>query len=364
FGIATDTGLLEKEVGEIKQVNSSKCNLAIAHTRWATHGGVTKANAHPHKDCTGNITIVHNGIIENYLELKKQLSSHTFVSETDTEVIAHYLEEKTRTKPIRDAITDFMKDAQGTFSVVVMIKGDKNLYAFKRGSPLSLGLMEDGHVIASDIYAFSDKTDKAIFFNEDEFAIVTEKDYEFYRLIGNTLKPVTKDIITVKWSGCEEKKNFDHYMIKEIYEEPAVVERLINSLNTEQNSDLEKMKKLMTEAKRIVFVASGTSYHATLLGVYFLNKVGVEAHAIIASEFRNFYLVDKETLIVAVTQSGETMDVIEALHGMKDKGAKIASLVNVPYSTIQRMSNVSINIEAGQEICVAATKSFVNQVVC
>ena len=178
------------------------------------------------------------------------------------------------------------------------------------------------------------------------------------------LKPVTKDIITVKWSGCEEKKNFDHYMIKEIYEEPAVVERLINSLNTEQNSDLENMKKLMAEAKRIVFVASGTSYHATLLGVYFLNKVGVEAHAIIASEFRNFYLVDKETLIVAVTQSGETMDVIEALHGMKDKGAKIASLVNVPYSTIQRMSNVSINIEAGQEICVAATKSFVNQVVC
>jgi len=224
--------------------------------------------------------------------------------------------------------------------------------------------MKDGHVIASDIYAFSDKTDKAIFFNEDEFAIVTEKDYEFYRLIGNTLNPVTKDIITVKWSGCEEKKNFNHYMIKEIYEEPAVVERLINSLNTEQNSDLEKMKKLMTEAKRIVFVASGTSYHATLLGVYFLNKVGVEAHAIIASEFRNFYLVDKETLIVAVTQSGETMDVIEALHGMKDKGAKIASLVNVPYSTIQRMSNVSINIEAGQEICVAATKSFVNQVVC
>ncbi|HIG96989.1 MAG TPA: glutamine--fructose-6-phosphate transaminase (isomerizing) [Candidatus Aenigmarchaeota archaeon] len=364
FGIATDSGLFEKEIGEIKAVQNNFCKQAISHTRWSTHGRVTKANAHPHKDCTGNITIVHNGIIENYLELKKQLPKHVFVSETDTEVIAHYLEEKTRTKPIRDAITDFMKDAQGTFSVVVMIKGDENLYAFKRGSPLSLGLMKDGHVIASDIYAFSDKTDKAIFFNEDEFAIVTEKDYEFYRLIGNTLNPVTKDIITVKWSGCEEKKNFNHYMIKEIYEEPAVVERLINSLNTEQNSDLEKMKKLMTEAKRIVFVASGTSYHATLLGVYFLNKVGVEAHAIIASEFRNFYLVDKETLIVAVTQSGETMDVIEALHGMKDKGAKIASLVNVPYSTIQRMSNVSINIEAGQEICVAATKSFVNQVVC
>src|SRR3989338_7976407 len=363
FGIATNSGLFEKEIGEVRLVKNLQCSMALAHTRWATHGGVTKANAHPHKDCTGNITIVHNGIIENYLELKKQLPKHVFVSETDTEVIAHYLEEKTRTEPIRDAITDFMKDAQGTFAVVVMVKGDKNLYAFKRGSPLSLGILPGGHVLASDIYAFSDKTTKAIFFNEDEFAIVTEKSYEFYRLNETVLKPVTKDIITVKWSGCEEKKNFDHYMIKEIYEEPAVVERLINSLNTEQNSDLENMKKLMAEAKRIVFVASGTSYHATLLGVYFLNKVGVEAHAIIASEFRNFYLLDKDTLIIAVTQSGETMDVIEALHGMKGKGAKIASLVNVPYSTIQRMSNVSINIEAGQEICVAATKSFVNQVV-
>ena len=364
FGIATNSGLFEKEIGEVRLVKNLQCSMALAHTRWATTGGVTKENAHPHKDCTGNIVLVHNGIIENYLELKNKLPGHEFSSETDTEVIAHYIEEKIKTKSIRDAIVDFMKEAQGTFAVVVMVKGDKNLYAFKRGSPLSLGILPGGHVLASDIYAFSDKTTKAIFFNEDEFAIVTEKSYEFYRLNETVLKPVTKDIITVKWSGCEEKKNFDHYMIKEIYEEPAVVERLINSLNTEQNSDLENMKKLMAEAKRIVFVASGTSYHATLLGVYFLNKVGVEAHAIIASEFRNFYLVDKETLIVAVTQSGETMDVIEALHGMKDKGAKIASLVNVPYSTIQRMSNVSVNIEAGQEICVAATKSFVNQVVC
>ena len=364
FGIATNSGLFEKEIGEVRLVKNLQCSMALAHTRWATTGGVTKENAHPHKDCTGNIVLVHNGIIENYLELKNKLPGHEFSSETDTEVIAHYIEEKIKTKSIRDAIVDFMKEAQGTFAVVVMVKGDKNLYAFKRGSPLSLGILPGGHVLASDIYAFSDKTTKAIFFNEDEFAIVTEKSYEFYRLNETVLKPVTKDIIAVKWSGCEEKKNFDHYMIKEIYEEPAVVERLINSLNTEQNSDLENMKKLMAEAKRIVFVASGTSYHATLLGVYFLNKVGVEAHAIIASEFRNFYLVDKETLIVAVTQSGETMDVIEALHGMKDKGAKIASLVNVPYSTIQRMSNVSVNIEAGQEICVAATKSFVNQVVC
>lgn len=363
FGIATDSGLFEKEIGEIKFISNNSCNLAISHTRWSTHGGVTKANAHPHADCSGNIFLVHNGILENYLEFRKHLTVHKFVSETDTEIIAHYFEEKLKAKSVKEAVLDFMNDAEGTFAIVLMIRGDKNLYAFKRGSPLSLGLLKDGNVLASDIYAFSDKTDEAIFFNEDEFAIVNKNGYEFYRLGNGILSPVSKEITKVRWSGTEEKKNFDHYMIKEIYEEPEVVERLVNSLQTEQKPDLDKLKEMILSSKRVVFVASGTSYHATLLGVYFLNKAGVEAHAIIASEFRNFYLVDGATLIIAVTQSGETMDVIDALHGMKSKGAKIASLVNVPYSTIQRMSNVSINIEAGQEICVAATKSFVNQVV-
>ncbi|MBS3051355.1 MAG: glutamine--fructose-6-phosphate transaminase (isomerizing) [Candidatus Aenigmarchaeota archaeon] len=363
FGIVTNSGLFEKEVGEVKPVVENKCTQAVAHTRWATTGGVTKENAHPHSDCSGNIFLVHNGILENYLDFKKRLVGHKFVSETDTEVVAHYFEEKTKTKSVKESVLDFMNEAEGTFAIVLMIRGDKNLYAFKRGSPLSLGLLEGGNVLASDIYAFSDRTDKTIFFNEDEFAIVNESGYEFYRLDNGILNPVSKAITKVKWSGTEEKKNFDHYMIKEIYEEPEVAGRLVNSLQTEQMPELEKLKQMISSAKRTVFVASGTSYHAALLGVYFLNKAGIEAHAIIASEFRNFYLVDDKTLIIAVTQSGETMDVIEALHGMKSKGARIASLVNVPYSTIQRMSNVSINIEAGQEICVAATKSFVNQVI-
>ncbi len=363
FGIATNTGLFEKEVGGIKQVKDNKCKMALAHCRWATHGGVTKENAHPHTDCTENITLIHNGIIDNYEEIKKSLRGHNFKSETDTEVIAHFFEEELKTKPIKGAVTNFFRIARGEFAVVMMVKDDKNLYAFKRSSPLSLGLLKDGNVLASDIYAFSGKTNRAIFFNEEEFAIVNEDGYEFYRFGENKLDPVSKDVVTVKWSPEENGKKYDHYMIKEIYEEPIVVERLIKSLENEQKSNLESLKGLMTAAKRIVFVASGTSYHAALLGVYFLNKTGVEAHAIIASEFRNFYLVDKDTIIIAVTQSGETMDVIEALHGMKAKGAKIASIVNVPYSTVQRMSNISINIEAGQEICVASTKSFVNQVV-
>ena len=362
FGIATDSGLFEKEIGEIRPVKENKCTLALGHCRWATHGGVTRENAHPHADCSGNLFVIHNGIISNYLEMKKLLQGHKFISETDTEVISHFFEESLRTKGMKSAAEDFFRSAKGEFAIVIMIKGDKNLYALKRGSPLSLGLLGNGNVIASDIYAFSDRTEDAIFFNEDEFAIVNDAGYEFYKFDGGLI-PIKKEIVKVKWKGSEDKKEYDHYMLKEIHEEPTVAERLINSLKTEQSPNLKKLKEMMSSSRRIVFVASGSSYHAALLGVYFLNKAGVEAHAVIASEFRNFYLVDDKTLLIAVTQSGETMDVIEALHGMKAKGAKIASLVNVPYSTIQRMSNVSINIEAGQEICVAATKSFINQLV-
>ncbi len=364
FGIATDSGLFEKEIGEIKKVKNNSCSLAIAHTRWATHGGVTKENAHPHFDCSKNIFLVHNGIIDNYLEIKQSLGNHVFHGQTDTEVMAHFFEEKLKFMSVKEAVEEFFRTVSGEFAIVLMIKGDENLYAMKRGSPLSLGILNDGNVVASDIYAFSDKTSSAIFFNEDEFAVVSKERYKFYKFDGKGLVPIDKEITHVKWEQNTEEKKYDHYMIKEIYEQPEVVERLQLSLQSDQKETLQKLASLVKSSKRVVFVASGTSYHAALLGVYFLNKAGLEAHAIIASEFRSFYLVDKDTLIIAVTQSGETMDVIEALHGMKDKGAKIASLVNVPYSTIQRMSNVSLNISAGQEICVAATKSFTNQVVC
>ncbi len=365
FGIATDTGLFEKEIGEIRDVESMPCNLAIAHTRWATHGGVTKENAHPYSSCDGRIFIVHNGIIDNYAELKKELiaKGHMFRSQTDSEVITHFFEEELKTKSMPGAVEKFFRIARGEFAVIIMIKDDSKLYALKRGSPLSLGIMKDGNVIASDIYAFSDKTEKAIFFNEDEFAEITANSYKFYKY-GSELVPVEKDIQIFEWvSKEEEKMQYEHYMLKEIHEEPVVAKRLINSLKYEQNEKLNDLKNLIENSKRVVFVAAGTSYHASLLGVYFLNRAGIEAHTIIASEFRNFTLLDDKTLVIAVTQSGETMDVIQALRGIKQKGVKIASFVNVPYSTVQRMSNISINICAGQEICVAATKTFVNQIV-
>ncbi len=378
FGVADNSGNIEKFVGEIDEnkIKGTETGNAIYHTRWSTHGGVTQANAHPHADCKNEIFIVHNGIIDNYIEMKKVLEhrGHVFKSQTDSEVIAHFFEEELKTKTMSNAAENFFVAAKGEFAVLLIRKNDDKIYAFKRGSPLVLGIVDADsknnasgssgmNIIASDIYAFSDKTNKAIFFNEDEFAVITASDYEFFKY-DSGLKQIKKEIQTFEWPESKEgKMDYEHYMLKEIHEEPEAVNRLIRSLEYEQKQKMSELRSMIEKSKRVVFVAAGTSYHASLLGVYFLNKVDIEAHTIIASEFRNFTLLDEDTLVIAITQSGETMDVIEALHGIKQHGVKIASFVNVPYSTVQRMSNISVNICAGQEICVAATKTFVNQVL-
>jgi glutamine---fructose-6-phosphate transaminase (isomerizing) len=177
------------------------------------------------------------------------------------------------------------------------------------------------------------------------------------------VKKMDKQITEFKWEEEVEEKNFDHYMRKEINEIPEVSQRLLLSLENEQKENTNKITEMIKNSKRVVFLASGSSYYAALLGAQLLARAGIDARAIISSEFRSFTIIDENTLAIAVSQSGETMDVIEALRGIKAKGAKIASIVNVPYSTIQRMSSTHINIEAGQEICVAATKTFVNQVI-
>ncbi|MEK6916726.1 MAG: isomerizing glutamine--fructose-6-phosphate transaminase [Nanoarchaeota archaeon] len=354
---------LFKKTGHIAVPETKdKTKMIITHTRWATHGGVTDKNAHPHSSCKNKVTIVHNGIISNYEELREDLikKGHEFTSETDSEVAAHYFEEKLKTKPMQEACVDFIKDIKGEFALLVMIEGDENLYALRRDSPLVLGVANNMNILASDIYAFSDVSNKAIFFENDEFAIIKRESYAFYDKNGKEIK---KKIQEFKWEQEESAlEKYEHYMLKEIMEEPKVVKRLLLSLKTDQKENFDKFIRLIKNSKRVVFVACGTSYHASLLGVYYLHKCGVDAQAIIASEFEHFITVDSNTLVIPVSQSGETMDIIEALKYAKKGSAKIASIVNVPYSTVQRESILSLNILAGQEICVAATKSFVNQV--
>jgi glucosamine--fructose-6-phosphate aminotransferase (isomerizing) len=358
-----DKQMLIKKTGQIQipQIEK-KTNIAILHTRWATHGGITEANAHPHQSCDGKITIVHNGIIENYESIKEELTrkGHKFVSETDSEVIAHYFEDKLVSKSMNEACVDFFREIKGTFAVLLVKADEDKIYALKRDSPLVLGAA-DTKILASDIYGFSDKTNKAIVFEDEEFAVVGKKDYHFYDSSG---KIIEKTAITFEWAEKEQTLgNYEHFMIKEIKEQPIVAQRLIQSFWSMQRNKLKEFARLIRQASRVVFLACGTSYHASLVGAFLLTKQGIEAHSVIASEFEHFLMVDKDTLVVPITQSGETMDVVTVLKDIRAKKARVASIVNVPYSTVQRLSDVSIEVLAGQEICVAATKSYTNQLI-
>lgn len=363
-GYATNDGRILKDVGYIsdfmEKVNG-EATLAIAHTRWSTHGRVTKPNAHPHY--SENFMIVHNGIIENYEELKEDLikKGYNFKSETDSELIAYYFEENTKRDSIEKVIRNFYRDAKGTFAVLLIKKGDDKLYAFKLDSPLVLSSFGNSIYIASDIYAFSDKTNKAIFLDDYEYVIVDKKGFCVYDKAGRKLKKEEK---TFEWEqDFNDNKDYEHFMIKEIYEQPLVAERLINSLNSDQKQKIKETADLIKSAKKIIFISAGTSFHASMLGNHLLNQAGIESHSWIASEFDIPKYIDKDCLAICISQSGETMDLIRAVKYLKSKSVKIVSLVNVPYSTLQRLSDLSINLLAGQEVCVAATKSYTNQCI-
>ncbi len=337
--------------------------IGIAHTRWATTGKVTKENAHPHFNSAKTIFAVHNGIIENYDKIKSFLvkKGFSFVSETDTEIIPHYFDYYLRQGfSVEETIKRFMNDVKGTFAILLMIKGHGRIYALKRDSPLVLGIGKDSFILASDIYAFSNSTNQAIFFDDDEFAVVSAKDYRFFSKDGAR---IDKSISVVDWHEPEQEKAFEHFMLKEIKEQPSTSKRLIASFSTTQKSRLEDFSAIIKSSRDIVFCASGTSYHAALLASILFNRLGYPTRAIIASEAESFISFNEETLLIAVSQSGETMDLVEVVKKAKNSGSKVLSIVNVPYSTIQRLSDMSIEILAGQEICVAATKTYTNQLI-
>ncbi len=359
INIKKDTGQIE-QVDQKHNLKNTKANIALGHVRWATHGSATKQNAHPHTSCNNRFAIVHNGIIENWEQLKNQLNGHKYNSETDSEVIAHYIEEKSKQMEVEEAVKKFFKQAEGSFAVVLIDSKTQKMYAFKRGSPLALGIGDDEKFLGSDLYAFSTETDKAIFFEDNEYAIIDKNGYIFKNIHG---EKVEKTPETFDWDQEEAGKNgYDHYMRKEIGEIPEVIKRLESSLNSAQKKQLDKFVEEVKNHEKVLFTASGTSYHASLMGVYFLNKANIEAQTLIASEFKNYERADEDTLVVAISQSGETKDVMEAIEYSREKGADIASIINVPYSSVERESDVSLRIMAGQEVCVAATKTFINQI--
>lgn len=365
-GVATLDGEVFKEIGYIKNLSESipkkDTMVSIAHTRWATHGGVTKLNAHPH--ISDDIIIVHNGIIENFQALKVDLEGKGFVfqSQTDTETIAHFLKEKINEGlNLKSALMEFSKIAEGTYGVLAIQKNNKKIFALKKDSPLALGLVGGQFILASDIYAFSDKTNRAIFFEDNELAIIESESYTFYNDKGDE---INKDISEFEISeGTADLGSYEHYMLKEIHEQPETSSRLISSFQNTQKELVAKFASIIKKNQKVLFISCGTSYHASLVGATLFNQLGYHSHCVVASEYDYYPFVDEETLVITLSQSGETMDVVTALKHAKKKGATIASVVNVPYSTIERMSEISMQTLAGPEICVASTKVFTNQLL-
>lgn len=367
-GIATlsNPGVqIKKGTGKVDDIHDEKNfgdmegTVGIGHSRWATHGEVSKENAHPHTSCDGRFALAHNGIIENHEKLKEELTGHEFTSDTDSEVIAHYIEERCGEGDVEGAIRDFMRDAKGSFAIALLDSEEEKLFAVKNGSPLVIGLEEDEIFIGSDVYAFSPYTNKTAFLGDSEYAVIDRDSLTFKDIDG---KEIEKEGKTLNWEQeGSGRGDFEHYMLKEINEIPRGIEKLENSLKTTQKDRMKRFAEEIQRHGKVIFTAAGTSYHASLLGVYFLQKVGVEAQTLIASEFENYERVDENTLVVAVSQSGETKDVLEAMEYSRERGADVCSITNVPHSTVERKSDTNLRIEAGQEICVAATKTFTNQ---
>jgi glucosamine--fructose-6-phosphate aminotransferase (isomerizing) len=367
-GMSTiDKGInILKGAGRIDDVNkkldfcSLSGNIGISHTRWATHGAVTDFNAHPQTDCENKIAVVHNGIIENYSELREELieKGHRFKSDTDTEVISHLIEDFVNDgNSLREAVLEASKKLQGLFAFLVIKDGDEKIIACKNKCPLVLGLSQQGHFAASDVVSFLNYTNKAIFLDDREIAEITKDDFRVFDIDGNI---INKEINYVDWNSEEAKKSgYRHFMIKEINEQVETIERVVNRAR----ESIEKIAKMINDAYGIFFVACGTSYHACLSAGYIFSSITKKhVNVFLASEFPNFsHFLTKNTLMFAVSQSGETADVLEAVRVAKEKGVKVISLVNVMGSSLMRMSDFSLLMNAGPEICVLATKSFTSQ---
>jgi len=338
-------------------------NIGIAHTRWATHGEPSEINAHPHFDCKKEIAVVHNGIIENYSSLKEILEKegHVFASKTDSEVLSHLIE-KFYTDNLENAVIKALKLVVGTFGIAVICKKEKKIVVARRGSPIVLGVGEGEKIIASDAVAVLPYTKKVVYLNDNEMAVLTENNYEIKNFDGQVVEKIIDEI---KWTAAEiEKKGFKHFMLKEIFEQPQAVEntlrgRIDKDLNIKLSIDID-----FKSIRRILIVACGTSWHSALIGKYLIEKLAeFPVEVDYASEFRyRNPLVGAGDLLLVISQSGETADVLAAMREAKNKGAKTLGIINVVGSTIAREVDFGIYLHAGPEIGVASTKAFSCQV--
>ncbi|MCM8765605.1 MAG: glutamine--fructose-6-phosphate transaminase (isomerizing) [Candidatus Omnitrophica bacterium] len=340
--------------------------LGLGHVRWATHGEVNEINAHPHWDCKEEIVIVHNGIIENYHILKERLrkEGHNFRSQTDTEVIAHLIE-KYYAGDLEEAVRYALKELKGAYALGIISKREpRKLMGVRLGSPLVVGIGKKGNFIASDIPAILDYTNLVIYLNDYEMAVITEDQVEIKDFAGRLLK---RKVNRVDWDiSLAEKNGHPHFMLKEIYEQPFVLEQICKRRIYEGEIHLEEMRiseKELLGFRKIFIVACGTAYHAGLVGKYILEElVGIPVEVDTSSEFRyRNSILNKNTLLLAISQSGETADTLASVREAKRRGLKVLSLCNVVGSSLARESTGVIYTQAGPEIGVASTKAYTAQ---
>ena len=372
-GIATISDsklIIKKDVGRIEDIDKKVHfeqlfgKVGIGHTRWATHGPPSKINSHPHIDCKKEIAVVHNGIIENYLKLKEKLKeSHTLVSDTDTEIVPHLLESFLDDGfSFEESVKKVVSLLKGSFAFGIISIHDKNsLICVKKDSPLVLGVSDDAVYCASDIPAFLPYTRKVIILEDGDIAFIKSPDeISIYNMF--TKSYISREKFTVTWSEEMAKKGgYPHFYLKEVHEQPKAIKDTLKF----PEKKIKQFSELLEEVNNIYMVAAGTSYHATLVGEYlFLRETNLKPRTVISSEFDIFIPhISREDLIFAVSQSGETADTIKAIKQAKERKAKIVSIVNVVGSTISRLSDLVYYTNAGPEISVAATKSYITQLV-
>jgi glucosamine--fructose-6-phosphate aminotransferase (isomerizing) len=380
-GITTVNGKglqTRKRAGKIAALESAlrdsplEGSVGIAHTRWATHGPPNECNAHPHLDCTGEIAVVHNGIIENADALRSQLEKggHRFVSETDTEVLSHLIEAAMEdNEPLEEAVIDALRLVTGTYGIAVISTRDPDkIVCARKGSPLLLGLGEGEYFVASDVAAILEHTRQVVYLDDGEMGVLTRKGYEVLDL---NARRVRKGVSRIDWDLDQiEKGGFEHFMMKEIFEQPQTIRntmrgRLVAEEGYSKLGGMNLTRDELQEVDHIIITACGTSWHSGLIG-----EMMIEEHARIpveteyASEFRyKNPIITPRTLCVVISQSGETADTLAAMREAKRHGAKTLGLVNVLGSTIAREDDGGIYLHAGPEIGVASTKAFTSQVI-
>ena len=359
--------LVSKGVGKVAEVdkemdlNKLPGQIGIGHTRWATHGSVNDKNAHPHYSCSFNIAVVHNGIIENYKELKTELTrdGHTFKSQTDSEVIAHLLEKcyQESDSNVKETMMKTCQALKGSFAFVAIF--ENGIIAGARfDEPLIVGISDSALFLSSDVLGFLKYTDKSVFLDNGDIVII---DHNTYRIFDLNKRIVARPITQVAWElGSTEKGKYAHHTIKEIHEQSLTLLKPFQEFN-----DFQNFCEFIRDASNVYITGSGTSYNCGLLGKQLLSKFAkIKTEVIMSSEFQYYSdSLEPNSVVIAISQSGETADVLHSVKKAKENGAKILSIVNVPTSSLARMSDSILTLNCGPEIGVAATKSFMGQLM-